>query len=312
MCSPTFKAEANTNRLRSDSIFVSMSQNGRKDSNSPKSEENESKQKSPALNLNVSPLLKAYRDTTSMMSHDDRESEQDLHYNPFTKSLFNRLGPEFNQSNFYNKNKKMFRHLNMLDGVALCDENYRGTFLDSIKINGEDLQTLDFNNKPTHIDKLFEKEEEFLQNSIAKNKICTRFAVRNEASSFCYGQPKSSFTCSKSRRPNKRKRQRINSNSSIASDLDEEFYRVLSPLKCKFEALRKHDATTFHSLLTDKTNLRTKFSEAFDRAVEGMMQKKDFRAPELLIGLSLDFLDHLFVNILNEEQKDAISLQSCM
>ena len=49
----------------------------------------------------------------------------------------------------------------MLDGVALCaeDENYQRTFLDRIKIVENDLKQAPFNNKPTHIDKLFENEE---------------------------------------------------------------------------------------------------------------------------------------------------------
>jgi len=87
------------------------------------------------------PLLKAHRDNTSFGSKE-ADFGMDLHNNPFTKQLFNRLGPEFDPTNLINKNRKMFTHLNMLDGVALCSESelYERTYLDRIKIGANYLQ----------------------------------------------------------------------------------------------------------------------------------------------------------------------------
>ena len=55
-----------------------------------------------------------------------------MHNNPFTKLLMNKLGPQFDPTNLYNKNKKMFHNLAMLDGIALCadNEDYERTYLD--------------------------------------------------------------------------------------------------------------------------------------------------------------------------------------
>lgn len=50
----------------------------------------------------------------------------------------------------------------MLDGFALCadDQEYQRTYLDKIKIKqGE------FDDKPVHIDKLFEDEDQFLEDA---------------------------------------------------------------------------------------------------------------------------------------------------
>ena len=119
----------------------------------------------------VSPLFKAFKQPCQEMEDGGQSDIGDINNNPFTKHLFSRLGPEFNPTNLINKNKKMFQHLNMLDGVALCaeDENYQRTFLDRIKIVENDLKQAPFNNKPTHIDKLFENEEQFLQSSFSSN-----------------------------------------------------------------------------------------------------------------------------------------------
>jgi hypothetical protein len=85
--------------------------------------------------------------------------------NPFTRNLMDRLGPEFNPSNLINKNQKMFHNLSMLNGFAFCgeDEAYEHTYLDRIKIDKNYIHD-NFNDKPPHIDKLFENEEEYLDN----------------------------------------------------------------------------------------------------------------------------------------------------
>lgn len=54
----------------------------------------------------------------------------------------------------------MFKNFEMLDGIALCGPDYERTYLDSIKI-----EAVNPDNKPTHIDKLFEHEDEFLESS---------------------------------------------------------------------------------------------------------------------------------------------------
>jgi hypothetical protein len=55
----------------------------------------------------------------------------------------------------------MFKNFEMLDGIALCadDQDYEWTYLDRIKIN----DVAPFDAKPSHIGKLFEREDEFLQ-----------------------------------------------------------------------------------------------------------------------------------------------------
>lgn len=70
--------------------------------------------------FSVSPF-KAFKNNHD--DQDDPNEDMDIHNNPFTKSLFNRLGSEFDPTNLINKNKKMFMHLNMLDGVVMCDDN---------------------------------------------------------------------------------------------------------------------------------------------------------------------------------------------
>ena len=44
----------------------------------------------------------------------------------------NMRGPEFNPTNFINKNLKMFQNMSMLDGFAICgdDDDYERTYLD--------------------------------------------------------------------------------------------------------------------------------------------------------------------------------------
>jgi len=41
--------------------------------------------------------------------------------NPLAKILLNKLGPEFDVTNIINKNQKMFKNFEMLDGIALCE-----------------------------------------------------------------------------------------------------------------------------------------------------------------------------------------------
>lgn len=66
----------------------------------------------------------------------NQDKEEELMNNPFAKHLFDRLGPEFDPTNLINRNKKMFKNFNMLDGIALCSDNdYQRTYLDKIKID---------------------------------------------------------------------------------------------------------------------------------------------------------------------------------
>ena len=87
-----------------------------------------------------------------------------------------RLGPEFNPTNLINKNQKMFHNLSMLNGFAFCgeDEAYEHTYLDRIKIDKNYIHD-NFNNKPPHIDKLFENEDEFLGENSPDCKIQPRY-----------------------------------------------------------------------------------------------------------------------------------------
>ena len=57
----------------------------------------------------------------------------------------------------------------MVHGFALCadEDDYQRTFLDKMNLDRNYIQD-NFNNKPQHIDKLFEHEDEFLENSIMK------------------------------------------------------------------------------------------------------------------------------------------------
>ena len=57
----------------------------------------------------------------------------------------------------------------MVHGFALCadEDDYERTFLDKMNLDRIYIQD-NFNNKPQHIDKLFEHEDEFLENSIMK------------------------------------------------------------------------------------------------------------------------------------------------
>lgn len=54
----------------------------------------------------------------------------------------------------------MFHNLSMLGGFAFCgeDEAYEHTYLDRIKIDKNYIHD-NFNDKPPHIDKLFENED---------------------------------------------------------------------------------------------------------------------------------------------------------
>ena len=63
----------------------------------------------------------------------------------------------------------MFQNLHMLDGIAIC-EDYEPSFLDNIKIDSS--HYLDARDKPTHINKLFEHEDEFMdQSNVPMNSI---------------------------------------------------------------------------------------------------------------------------------------------
>jgi len=114
-----------------------------------------------ANDLDHKPWLKAQVPEYSSSSGDDEHMT--MHNNPFTKLLINKLGPQFDPTNLYNKNKKMFHNLAMLDGLAICTDNvgYERTYLDQIKIKNY-YQDGNFNDKPSHIDKLFENEDQFL------------------------------------------------------------------------------------------------------------------------------------------------------
>ena len=98
------------------------------------------------------------------------ESKIDHLENPFTKILRNKLGPEFNYTNFINKNLKMFQNMSMLDGIAMCgeDDDYQRTYLDQIKIKHNYIQE-NFYNRPVHIDKLFANEDVFLDQPIGSS-----------------------------------------------------------------------------------------------------------------------------------------------
>lgn len=68
----------------------------------------------------------------------------------------------------------MFHNLSMLNGFAFCgeDEAYEHTYLDRIKLDKNYLHD-NLNDKPVHIDKLFENEDAFLGDELNDNqKIC--------------------------------------------------------------------------------------------------------------------------------------------
>ena len=102
-------------------------------------------------------IIAAQHDSTD--SDNDPQIQQSYINNPFTKYLMQKLGDKFDHHQFINKNKKMLNNLSMLDGIAFCGvaDDYQHCFLDKIKIT-EDQQAF----KPTHIDKLFEKEDNYL------------------------------------------------------------------------------------------------------------------------------------------------------
>lgn len=75
----------------------------------------------------------------------------------------------------------MLNNLSMLDGIAFCGvaDDYQHCFLDKIKIT-EDQQAF----KPTHIDKLFEKEDNYLykeeyEDAVEKKFIKNRIKKQN-------------------------------------------------------------------------------------------------------------------------------------
>ena len=93
----------------------------------------------------------------------------------------------------------------MLDGFAFCadDDEYEHTFLDRIKIEQENY--LD-NNKPVHIDKLFENEDAFLDDPMEEVAPLQR-------------PRKSSYTSNTKSMRSKLKRQRINSGSNSEEEM---------------------------------------------------------------------------------------------
>ena len=67
----------------------------------------------------------------------------------------------------------MFHNLSMLNGFALCAESeYEHTYLDRIKIGGNE-NYLD-NGRPVHLDKLFENEDQFLDDPMEEVKPLKR------------------------------------------------------------------------------------------------------------------------------------------
>ena len=102
----------------------------------------------------------------------------------------------------------MFHNLSMLDGFAFCGEEnqYEHTYLDRIKI-GITENYLD-NNKPVHIDKLFENEDEFLDDPMDEVKPLRRSRRPSFSSSVS--------TMNKNR--HKLKRQRINSGNTSCDE----------------------------------------------------------------------------------------------
>jgi hypothetical protein len=64
----------------------------------------------------------------------------------------------------------MFHNLSMLNGFAFCgeDEAYEHTYLDRIKLDKNYLHD-NLNDKPVHIDKLFENEDAFLGDELNDN-----------------------------------------------------------------------------------------------------------------------------------------------
>jgi hypothetical protein len=165
-----------------------------------------------------------------------------------------RLGPEFNPNNLINKNKKMFHTLSMLDGFAFCadDDEYEHTYLDRIKIEQENY--LD-NNKPVHIDKLFENEDAFLDDPMTDVAPLKRSR-----------QPSYSSNVKSMR--SKLKRQRINSGNSSEDEM-----RKCDP----FAEIKKMDPL--------KINLKKIFSD------EGKLQQNLMLALKNSLPPDLDSLD---------------------
>jgi hypothetical protein len=133
----------------------------------------------------VSPPAQPYRIIAAQ--HDSTDSDNDPQHqqsyinNPFTKYLMQKLGDKFDHNQFITKNKKMLNNLSMLDGIAFCGvaDDYQHCFLDKIKIT-EDQQAF----KPTHIDKLFEKEDNYLykeeyEDAVEKKFIKNRIKKQN-------------------------------------------------------------------------------------------------------------------------------------
>ena len=92
------------------------------------------------------------------MSSDSENEQEAYNNNPFTKYLIQKLGDKFDKTQFISRNKKMLRNMSALNAsVALGEDKYQHTYLDRIKIPEQTQQ-----DKPTHIEKLFEKEDCYL------------------------------------------------------------------------------------------------------------------------------------------------------
>lgn len=86
----------------------------------------------------------------------------EMDFNPFRDILREKLGP---QISYGGRQSKQLQNLHMIDGFAHCrNVNYQRTYLDRINIKRNYIQE-NFNDKPVHIDKLFENEDLFLENS---------------------------------------------------------------------------------------------------------------------------------------------------
>lgn len=140
----------------------------------------------------------------------------------------------------------MFKNFNMLDGIALCSNNqdYQRTYLDQIKID-DNFQPAFFQDKPTHINKLFEHEDEFLLSSLSSpsNK---KKDVRFQRTQFIV---------------NKRKRQRINSSTSF-TEKESRFYHKFDTLKKVVKNLQDVSFSKFKEIMDNKHTLTTKIEKA--------------------------------------------------
>ena len=78
------------------------------------------------------------------------------------------LGPDLNDTNYRDQNIKRMHNLAMYSIAHLEEKQNERTYLDKIKIRQSDLFQ---QNKPVHIDKLFENEEKYLDQPVKrKNK----------------------------------------------------------------------------------------------------------------------------------------------